>query len=54
MNGFYEKISDMKCTSEERKEFLRSRYKYWCEFGKKDIKKVQMIWLILRLAMEMI
>ncbi len=40
MNGFYEKISDMKYTSEERKDFLRSRYEYWCEFGRKDFKGI--------------
>lgn len=40
MNCFYEKISDMKYTSEERKEFLRCRYNYWCEFGKKNFKGV--------------
>ena len=40
MSGFYEKISDMKYTSEERKEFLRNRYNYWCEFGKKTFKGI--------------
>lgn len=40
MHGFYEKIDNMKYTTEQRKEFLRYRYKYWCEFGKKDFKGV--------------
>lgn len=40
MDGFYEKINVMKYTSDERKKFLRERYEYWCEFGKKDFKGV--------------
>ena len=38
--GFFEKIECMKYTSEERKAFLKERYAYWCEFGKKNFKGV--------------
>ncbi len=38
MQGFYEQIDNMKNTSEERKEFLKSRYQYWIEFGKLSCK----------------
>lgn len=38
MKGFYDRIDDMKYTSNERKEFLKKRYTYWYEFGKKKDK----------------
>ena len=32
--GFYEAIDNMEKTSDERIEFLKSRYEYWVNFGK--------------------
>ena len=40
MNGFYQKIDSMKYTSEERKNFLKDRYEYWCRFGQMDSKGI--------------
>lgn len=36
-NGFCEKIDCMEKTSLERKEFLKSRYLYWCDFAKSGV-----------------
>ena len=33
--GFYDAIDNMEKTSEERKKFLKKRYKYWADFGKR-------------------
>lgn len=39
-HGFREKIDDMEHTSDERKEFLKSRYDYWVEYGKHGNKGI--------------
>jgi hypothetical protein len=40
VDGFYEAIYSMKSTSEERKEFLRSRYSYWLDYGQSKNKGI--------------
>lgn len=32
--NFVDAIDKMEMTTEERKQFLKSRYEYWCEFGR--------------------
>lgn len=38
VNNFNDKIETMEYTSEERKQFLKKRYQYWCDFGKLEQK----------------
>lgn len=40
VDGFDTAISKMQCTSPERKEFLLTRYPYWCEYGQSDRKGI--------------
>lgn len=40
MQGFSSKIDMMKQTSDDRKIFLKDRYKYWYEFGQREFKGI--------------